>query len=200
MTRTPTAQEAIPLAQPNVSDRERELVAEVLAGDVLAMGPYTDRFEEAIAALSGRRHAVACSSGTAGLHMAVAALGIGEGDEVITTPFSFVASSNCLLYERASPVFVDIEEETLGLDPDLVEDAATIAHARRCCQSTCSGGRAGSTAVESIARRRGGAVIEDACEALGSRLHDRPLGASATSPCSRSTRTSRSRPAKAAWS
>ena len=175
MTRTPTAQEAIPLAQPNVSERERELVAEVLAGDVLAMGPYTDRFEEAIAALSGRRHAVACSSGTAGLHMAVAALGIGEGDEVITTPFSFVASSNVVLYERATPVFVDIELETLGLDPDRVE-AAITERTRALLPVDVFGHPCRIDVLEQMAATRGLSLIEDSCEALGSRLRDRPLG------------------------
>ena len=115
------ARRTVPLARPDVGPRELELVTEVLRSDVLAIGPFIAQFEAGIAALAGRAHGVACSSGTAGLHMAVRALGIGEGDEVITTPFSFVASANCLLYERATPRFVDIEEDSLGLDPDLVE-------------------------------------------------------------------------------
>src|SRR5215471_18916572 len=118
-----TAIRRIPLAQPWIGDRERELVNEVLDSDVLALGKFAVRFEDAVAEVAGRRFGVACSSGTAGLHMAVRALGIGPGDEVITTPFSFVASANCLLYEGARPRFVDIEEETLGLDPDLVAAA-----------------------------------------------------------------------------
>ncbi len=92
------------------------------------MGSFAPRFEAGIAALAGRREGVACSSGTAGLHLGVRALEIGEGDEVITTPFSFVASANCLLYERAIPRFVDIEEDSLGIDPDLVDDARTTAN------------------------------------------------------------------------
>ena len=87
----------IPLARPDIGARERELVAEVLASDVLALGPFARRFEAGIAAVAGRSEGVACSSGTAGLHLAVRALEIGDGDEVITTPFSFVASANCLL-------------------------------------------------------------------------------------------------------
>ena len=114
----------IPLARPSLGDRERELVQQVLSGVVLALGPFAQALEEELARLAGRRFGIACSSGTAGLHLAVRALGISEGDEVITTPFSFVASANCLLYERARPRFVDIEEETLGLDPALVEAAA----------------------------------------------------------------------------
>ncbi|MBA2632966.1 MAG: DegT/DnrJ/EryC1/StrS aminotransferase family protein [Chloroflexi bacterium] len=100
----------VPLAQPSIGDRDRELVAQVLAGDTLAMGPFALSFEEGVARVAGRRFGIACSSGTAGLHLAVRALEIGDGDEVITTPFSFVASANCLLYERARPVFVDIED------------------------------------------------------------------------------------------
>src|SRR5918999_2898491 len=107
----------VPLAQPNLGPLELELVSQVLAGDTLAMGPLTEEFERGIAELAGRRHGIAVSSGTAGLHLAVCALGIGPGDAVITTPFSFVASSNCVLYEGATPVFADIEEGTLGLDP-----------------------------------------------------------------------------------
>ena len=95
---------AVPLAQPNIGPDEIELVTNVLRSDALAMGPYTERFEHELATLVGRRYGIACSSGTSGLHMAVAALAIGDGDEVITTPFSFVASSNCLLYERDARV------------------------------------------------------------------------------------------------
>ena len=124
MTAAPPSPTVIPLARPDIGPRELELVTQVLRSDVLAMGPFTERFEAGIAALAGRREGVACSSGTAGLHMGVRALEIGDGDEVITTPFSFVASANCLLYERAVPRFVDIEEDSLGLDPDLVEHAA----------------------------------------------------------------------------
>ena len=141
---------------------------QVLASDVLALGPFARAFEEACAALAGRRFGVSCTSGTAGLHLGVRALGIGEGDEVITTPFSFVASANCLLYERAVPRFVDIEEDTLGLDPDLVE---------RPRRPRTTGGPAGPRVRPAVpdrgdrrrsAERRGWPLIEDACEGLGS--------------------------------
>ena len=165
----------IPLAQPVVGAREVELVTEALASGVLGLGPLAGRFEDGVAELAGRRFGVSCSSGTAGLHMAVRALGIGEGDEVITTPFSFVASANCLLYERAVPVFVDIEEDTLGIDPELVEDAAgprtvgvlPVHVFGRPCRIE---------AVEDIARRRGWHLVEDACEALGSSRAGRAMG------------------------
>jgi len=176
MTRSPDpVRRSIPLARPDVGPREMELVTQVLRSDVLAMGPFTQRFEEGIAALAGRREGVACSSGTAGLHLGVRALEIGEGDEVITTPFSFVASANCLLYERAVPRFVDIEEDSLGLDPDQLERAAT-SRTRAVLPVHVFGRPCRIEAVTAIARRRGWAVIEDACEGLGSTIDGRPLG------------------------
>ena len=176
MTRnlSPTRRD-VPLAQPDISQLERDLVAEVLAGDALAMGPFTERFEAAVADLAGRRYGVACSSGTSGLHLAVAALGIGEGDEVITTPFSFVASANVMLYERANPVFVDIEEATLGLDPERVDGAITD-RTRAVLPVDVFGHPCRIGEIEEVASARGLALIEDSCEALGSRWRGRPLG------------------------
>ena len=166
---------AIPLARPDVGELELELVTQVLRSDVLALGPFAPRFEAAIAAIAGRREGIACSSGTAGLHMGVRALGIGEDDEVITTPFSFVASANCLLYERAVPRFVDIEEDSLGLDPDLIEQAATD-RTRAVLPVHVFGRPCRIEAIDAVARRRGWRVIEDACEGLGSSVGGRPLG------------------------
>jgi perosamine synthetase len=165
----------IPLARPDIGDRELQLVTEVLASDVLAMGPFIERFEAGIAALAGRRLGVACSSGTAGLHLGVRALEIGEGDEVITTPFSFVASANCLLYERALPRFVDIEEDTLGIDPDRLESAAS-SRTRAVLPVHVFGRPCRIEAIATTARERGWALIEDACEGLGSSIDGRPLG------------------------
>jgi perosamine synthetase len=150
-------------------------VAEVLASDVLALGTFGRRFEAGIAAIARRREGIACSSGTAGLHLGVRALGIGEGDEVITTPFSFIASANCLLYERAVPRFVDIEEDSLGIDPDLVEVAASD-RTRAILPVHVFGRPCRIAAIEAVARRRGWTLIEDACEALGSSVDGRPLG------------------------
>jgi perosamine synthetase len=175
MSRTPPATRRIPLARPNIGPRELELVTQVLASDALAMGSFTTVFEERIAALAGRRHAIACSSGTAGLHMAVRALQIGDGDEVVTTPFSFVASANCLLYERAVPRFVDIEEDSLGLDPDRVA-AVSSDRVRGLLPVHVFGRPCRIDDLVGIARDRGWLVIEDACEALGSRLGLRPVG------------------------
>ena len=165
----------IPLARANIGAREIELVTEVLSGDVLAMGPFTQRFEAGLAARTDRREAIACSSGTAGLHLGVRALEIGDGDEVITTPFSFVASANCLLYERAVPRFVDIEEDSLGIDPDLMEAAAT-KRTRAILPVHVFGRPCRIQAIEAVARRRGWKLIEDACEGLGSAVGGRPLG------------------------
>jgi perosamine synthetase len=165
----------IHLARPDVGERELELVTEVLRSDVLALGPFASRFEAGVAALAGRREGVACSSGTAGLHLGVRALELGEGDEVITTPFSFVASANCLLYERAVPRFVDIEEDSLGLDPDLVEQAAT-ARTRAVLPVHVFGRPCRIAAIETIARDRGWWILEDSCEGLGSSVGGRPLG------------------------
>ena len=176
MTSSPDpVRRTIPLARPDVGERELELVTEVLRSDVLALGPFAPRFEAGIAALAGRREGVACSSGTAGLHLGVRALEIGEGDEVITTPFSFVASANCLLYERAVPRFVDIEEESLGLDPDLIGAAATT-RTRAVLPVHVFGRPCRIEAIERIARGRGWSIIEDSCEGLGSSVGGRPLG------------------------
>jgi perosamine synthetase len=165
----------IPLARPDIGPREIELVNQVLASDVLAMGAFTRRFEEAIAGLAGRREGVACSSGTAGLHMGVRALGIGAGDEVITTPFSFVASANCLLYEQAVPRFVDIEEDCLGLDPALMADAMT-PRTRAVLPVHVFGRPCRIGEIVGFARERGLSIIEDSCEGLGSSIDGRPLG------------------------
>ncbi len=171
----PSPQRRIPLARPDVGPRELELVSQVLSSDVLAMGPFTERFEAGIAGLAGRREGVACSSGTAGLHLGVRALDIGDGDEVITTPFSFIASANCLLYERAIPRFVDIEEDSLGLDPGLIERAAT-GRTRAVLPVHVFGRPCKIEAIEEVTRRRGWSMIEDSCEGLGSSVGGRPLG------------------------
>jgi perosamine synthetase len=165
----------VPLARPDIGPRELELVTDVLSSDVLAMGAYTERFEGGIAAVAARREGIACSSGTAGLHMAVRALDIGEDDEVITTPFSFVSSANCLLYERAIPRFVDIEDDSLGMDPALVAAAASD-RTRAILPVHVFGRPCRIDVLTADARARGWAVIEDACEALGSTLDGRPMG------------------------
>ena len=156
----------IPLARPEIGAREEELVLEVLRSGTLSLGPMLERFEREFALWLGVDDAVAVSSGTAALHLAVRALGWGPGDEVLTSPFSFVASANCLLYEGATPVFCDIDPVTLDLDP--------AAAAAACGDQTAGilpvhvfGYPADVPALERIAAERGLAIVEDACEAAG---------------------------------
>jgi perosamine synthetase len=156
----------IPLAKPELGAREEELVLEVLRSGRLSLGPMGERFEREFAAWLGVADAVMVSSGTTALHLGVRMLGWGDGDEVVTSPFSFVASANCLLYERARPVFVDVEEETLNLDPG----AAAAAVGERTVGLLpvhIFGYPAAMPALESLASSRGLGILEDACEALG---------------------------------
>ena len=107
----------IPLSSPDIDEDDFRLVNEVLRSGYLASGPMVEQFEKEVAAHFGARFAVAVSSGTAALHLAVIAAGVSDGDFVITSPYSFVASANVILYERGIPVFVDIDPETLTIDP-----------------------------------------------------------------------------------
>ncbi|NPV70693.1 MAG: DegT/DnrJ/EryC1/StrS family aminotransferase [Firmicutes bacterium] len=155
------------LSRPDVTEQEIAVLEAVIRSPVLALGPNITEFERAVAGYVGRRHGIACNSGTSGLHLLVRALGIGDGDEVITTPFSFIASSNCILYERARPVFVDIEPDTGNIDPDLIE--ATITPRTKAILPVDAFGQpARLDAIREIADRRGLFVIEDSCESLGS--------------------------------
>ncbi|MGH2978428.1 MAG: DegT/DnrJ/EryC1/StrS family aminotransferase [Solirubrobacterales bacterium] len=156
----------IPLARPDLGPRESELVEQVLGSGRLSLGPMLERFERDFAAWVGCGAAIAVSSGTAALHLAVRALGWGRGDEVVTTPLSFVASANCLLYEDAVPVFCDIDPRTLNIDPE--------AAAAACGPRTAGllpvhlfGYPADMQALQALADDRGLGVLEDACEALG---------------------------------
>jgi perosamine synthetase len=158
--------EQIPLAQPDLGTREEELLLEVLRSGRLSLGPMGERFEREFAAWLGVEDAVAVSSGTAALHLGVRALGWGPGDEVLTSPFSFVASANCLLYEGARPVFCDVDPVTLNLDPAAVEAAAGERSAG-ILPVHIFGFPAAMPELEAIAASRGLGVLEDACEALG---------------------------------
>ena len=115
----------IPLARPELGEREEELVLEVLRSGRLSLGPVMERFEAELAAWLGAEDAIAVSSGTAALHLGVRALGWAPGDEVVTSPLSFVASSNCLLYEGVTPIFADVDAETLNLDPAAARGVVT---------------------------------------------------------------------------
>jgi len=158
--------EQIPLARPEIGTREEELVLEVLRSGRLSLGPMGERFERDFAAWLGVEDAVAVSSGTAALHLGVRALGWEPGDEVLTSPFSFVASANCLLYEGARPVFCDVDPETLDLDPAAVE-AALGERSVGLLPVHIFGYPAAMPELEAIAAANGLGLLEDACEALG---------------------------------
>jgi perosamine synthetase len=165
--------EPLPLASPVIGAREEELVLEVLRSGSLSLGPRVGEFEDAFADAVSAGWASAVSSGTAGLHLALRAVGVGDGDEVITTPFSFVASANVALYERARPVFADIDPLTLNLDVDAVAAAVTPRTAAL-LPVHVFGYPADIAAMEAL----GLPIVEDACEALGARYADtgEPVG------------------------
>jgi dTDP-4-amino-4,6-dideoxygalactose transaminase len=158
--------EEIPLARPEIGAREEELALEVLRSGRLSLGPMGERFEREFAAWLGVEDAVAVSSGTAGLHLGVRALGWKAGDEVLTTPFSFVASANCLLYEGARPVFCDVDPLTLNLDPAAAA-AAVGERTAGILPVHVFGYPAAMPELEEIAAANGLGLLEDACEALG---------------------------------
>jgi perosamine synthetase len=158
--------EPIQLAQPEIGPREEELALEVLRSGRLSLGPMGERFERELAAWLGVEDAVAVSSGTTALHLGVRALGWGRGDEVLTSPFSFVASANCLLYEGAVPVFCDVDPVTLNLDSAAAE-AALGERTKGILPIHIFGYPAAMPALEALAARHGLGVLEDACEAIG---------------------------------
>ena len=162
----------IPVAKPLLGAREEELVLEVLRSGHLSLGPRLAQFEQAFAARVGARHASAVSSGTAGLHLALRAVGVGEGDEVITSPFSFVASANSVLFERARPVFVDIDPVTLNITPEAAA-AAVGERTRALLPVDIFGYPVDIEGFEAL----GLPIVEDACEALGAVYADgTPVG------------------------
>jgi perosamine synthetase len=161
------------MAQPLLGEREEELVLEVLRSGRLSLGPMLEEFERRFAGALGVTSAAAVSSGTAGLHLAVRAAGIEAGDEVVTSPFSFVASANCVVYERATPVFCDIDRRTLNIDPAAAE-AAIGERTTGILPVHIFGYPADMPAIERTATRHNLWIVEDACEALGGRHADGP--------------------------
>ena len=162
----PSETEQIPLAKPEIGTREEDLALQVLRSGRLSLGPMAERFERDFAAWLGVEDAVAVSSGTTALHLGVRALGWGRGAEVLTSPFSFVASANCLLYEGARPVFCDVDPVTLDLDPAAVE-AAVGERSAGILPVHIFGFPAAMLELEAIAAKHGLGMLEDACEALG---------------------------------
>jgi perosamine synthetase len=163
----PDADEPVPLAKPVVGEAEEAIVRSVLRSGQLSLGPRVPAFEAAFADLVGAGHASAVSSGTAGLHLALRAVGVRDGDEVITSPLSFVASANVIVYERARPVFVDIDPMTLCIDPAAAA-AAVTERTRALLPVHIFGWPADMAALEALALP----IVEDACEALGARYAD----------------------------
>ncbi|MGQ9517761.1 MAG: DegT/DnrJ/EryC1/StrS family aminotransferase [Anaerolineae bacterium] len=190
----------VPMSSPDVNDDDRQAVLEVLQTPYLSLGPRLAAFEAAAAEYVGSRFATAVNSGTAGLHLAIIAAGVGENDLVITTPFSFVASANCILYERGIPIFVDVDRRTGNMDPEQTQEAVEAllaggSAARRWLPPALRGAvgvRLGSPRailpvhafgqpadmdpLMSLARKYDLAIIEDACEAIGARYKQRMAG------------------------
>jgi perosamine synthetase len=170
---------AIPISRPYIGEEERRAVLEVLDSGMLAMGPRVAALESAVAEMAGVRHAIATSSGTTALHLALLALGVGPGDEVITSPFTFVASVNAILFCGAKPVFADIDPVTFNIDPGRIE-AALSKRTKVLMPVHLYGQPADMDAITAIAKRRGILILEDAAQAIGARFKGREIGSFGT--------------------
>ena len=165
----------IPLSAPDITEPEIDAVVRVLRGAQLSLGPRLEEFEQNFAAYIGVSHAVAVNSGTSGLHLCVRTLGLKAGDEVIVPSFTFIAAANAIRYEGATPVFVDIDSDTLNLDPACVERSIT-PRTRAILVVHTFGVPAEMEALEAIARRHQLHLLEDACEAVGAEYRGRRVG------------------------
>ena len=165
----------IPIAKPFIDQNDEEAVVKVLRSGHLSLGPYYKQFESNMSAYVGTKYASAVSSGTAGLHICVKSLGINEGDEVITSPFSFIASANCLLYEKAKPIFIDIDQTTYNFDATRIEQAIT-EKTKAILVVHIFGQSADMDKVLEIAKKYNLRVIEDSCESLGSEYKGHKTG------------------------
>ncbi|MGB9752243.1 MAG: polysaccharide biosynthesis protein [Roseiflexus castenholzii] len=189
--------DTVPMSSPDLTDTERDAILNVLHTPVLSIGPYVQQFEQRLAAFVGARYGIAVNSGTSGLHLSIIAASVTEYDLVVTSPFSFIASANCILYERGIPIFVDVDPLTGNIDPEQVRAAiGDLARggmtARRWLPPALRNSRYGRlkailpvhafgqpadmAPIVAIARQRNLMVIEDACEALGSEYRNRPAG------------------------
>lgn len=169
----------IAISKPYVGEAERQAVLEVLESGMLVQGPRTAKLEEKFAAICGTQYAVATSSGTTSLHVAMLAHGIEPGDEVITTPFTFLASVNAILYVGARPVFVDIDEDTFNINPQQIE-AAITNKTKAILPVHLYGYPCDMDALMAIADKHGLIVIEDACQAVGANYKGKPVGSFGT--------------------
>jgi len=165
----------IPLSRPDITDAEIDVVTRVLRSGRLSIGPQQQRFEQLVADRCERRFGTAVSSGTAGLHLVLEALGVGPGDEVVTTPFSFIASANCILMVGATPKFVDICPKSLNMDPQQL-DAAITSKTKAIIAVEVFGQSQHMDTIEAVARKHEVPLIEDACEGLGGRHNGRAVG------------------------
>jgi perosamine synthetase len=172
---TETATDRINLSAPWIDERDEELVLEVLRSGWLSLGPTGPRFESMLADAVGAPYCAAVSSGTAGLHLCMRLAGVGPGDEVITSPYSFVASANCAIYEGATPVFADIDPHTYNLDPAAVE-AAITPRTKALVAVDIFGYPAEYDELIALCEQHGIFLVEDSCEALGATYKGKPLG------------------------
>jgi len=166
---------AIPLSKPDITQKEIDAVVQVMRSNTLSIGPRLEEFEAKAAKIAGRDYAVGVSSGTTGLHCAMLAAGIRAGDEVLTTPFSFVASANCILFVDAIPKFVDIDPKTLNVDVAKLE-AAITDKTRAIVAVETFGHPGGMIELERIAQKNELVMIEDCCEGFGGKQKDRAIG------------------------
>jgi perosamine synthetase len=179
----------IRMSAPDLTDADRQAVLNVINTPILSMGQYTKDFEQSFCDLTGSTHAISVNSGTAGLHLCVRAAGVGPGDLVITTPFSFVSSSNVMLFESAIPIFVDVDARTGNMDPDLLADAARnikkhlprtgvngLHTLKAILPVDVFGQPADMDAINVVAKEHGLKVIEDSCEALGATYKGKQAG------------------------
>lgn len=169
----------IPISKPYIGETEKRAVLDVLDSGMLAQGPRTAAFEEAFAAVCGVRHAIATSSGTTALHIALLAHGIGPGDEVITTPFTFIASVNSILFTGATPRFVDIDPETFNINPDLIA-AAITPRTRAIMPVHLYGYPCDMDPIIALAQRHNLHIVEDAAQAIGAAYNGRMTGSFGT--------------------
>ena len=172
----------IPLSGPDITAVERQAVLDVLETPHLSFGPKLPEFEEAMARYVGVRHAIAVNSGTSALQLIVRSLGIGDGDEVVTTPFSFIASANCLVLERAKPVFVDIDPHTYNIDVMKIESAIT-PQTKAILAVDVFGRCVDWDGINAIARANNLLVIEDSCEAIGAVYNGQKAGSFGDAGC-----------------
>ncbi len=165
----------IPLSSPDITEKEKEAVLDVLSTPNLSLGPKLQEFESKICDYIGTKYAVAVNSGTSGLHLVVRALGIKDADEVITTPFSFIASSNCILFERAKPVFVDIDSLTFNIGPEKIEEKIN-RKTKAILAVDVFGHPAEWDHLQDIVNDNGLMLIDDACEAIGAEYKGKKIG------------------------